>query len=161
MSGLIKTNDLKQYSFSNTEIKRIIGYKMLSYLKLYNYDNFKLLLYIHNGSVIIMYHQTENYGHYGYLNKLTEKHDYHKKKNVNQRNRCGVIQELIEFFDSKSLFSDRQLKFTDYEMNAKLKQNHIYLSYLMYSSSYKLNFNEHHFLQLMSNASVGLQCFIC
>jgi hypothetical protein len=128
---LTKINYLKQYPLSNTEIERITGYKMLSYSELYNYDNLEHLLHMHNGSVIIMYHQTENYGHYCCLNKLTEKNELYK--------------ELIEFFDPYGLFPDKQLNFTDYEMNAKLKQNHTYLSYLMYSSPYKLSFNEHRF----------------
>jgi hypothetical protein len=142
---LTKINDLKQYPLSNTEIERITGYKMLSYSELYNYDNLEHLLHMYNGSVIIMYHQTENYEHYCCLNKLTEKNESFNKK------------ELIEFFDPYGLFPDKQLKFIDYEMNAKLKQNHTYLSYLMYSSPYKLSFNEHRF-QGLAVQTCGFHC---
>ena len=72
-----------------------------------------------------MYMQTENYGHYCCLNKISDK--------------------KIEFFNLYGLYPDKQFKFTDYNINKKIKQNHTYLSWLMYKSPYKLSFNHHKF----------------
>ena len=120
-----KIEKLKQYPLSDSEIQKITGHKLVIYQELYNYDTLEHLLHMNNGSVIIMYMQTEMYGHYVCLNKISDKE--------------------VEFFDPYSLFPDKQLKFTDYNMNKKVKQDHTYLSWLMYKSPYKLSYNHHKF----------------
>ena len=80
---------------------------------------------MNNGSVIIMYLQSDEYGHYCCLNKISDKE--------------------VEFFDPYGLFPDKQLKFSDYNVNKKHKQNHTYLSWLLYKSPYKLSFNHYKF----------------
>ena len=118
-----KIEDLKQYPLSDSEIQKITGHKLLIYQELYKYDTLEHLLHMNNGSVIIMYLQNTqgSYGHYCCLNKISDRE--------------------VEFFDPYGLFPDKQLKFTDFNMNKKVKQDHTYLSWLMYNSPYKLSFN--------------------
>ena len=97
------------------------------YPELYKYDSLEHLLHVNNGSVLIMYIQTINgsFGHYTVLNKISDNE--------------------VEHFDSYGLYPDKEFKFSDYKVNGKFKQNHTYLSYLMYSSPYKLSFNHYKF----------------
>ena len=120
-----KIEELKQYPLSDSEIQKITGHKLLIYQELYNYDTLEHLLHMNNGSVIIMYLQTDQYGHYCCLNKISDRE--------------------VEFFDPYGLFPDKQLKFTDFNMNKKVKQDHTYLSWLMYNSLFKLSFNHYKF----------------
>ena len=147
-----KLEFLKQYPLSNFQIEKIFNgnHKMLSYHELYQYDTLKHLFHVNNGSVIIMYHQTDTYGHYCCINKLTEKNKFRRKK------------ELVEFFDLYGLFPDKQLKLASYKNNVmnsqiSLAQGHTYLSYLMYNSPYKLSFNQHRF-QGPNTQTCGFHC---
>jgi len=101
-----KLEFLKQYSLSNVQIEKIFNnqHRMLSYHELYQFDSLEHLLHMNNGSVIIMYHQTDHYGHYCCTNKLTEKNSFNKK-------------EMVEFFDPYGFFPDKQLKYSDYKGN--------------------------------------------
>jgi hypothetical protein len=126
-----KIENYKQYPLSDNEIQRITGHKLIIYLELHNFDTFEHLLHMNNGSVIIMYMQTSpnvasgGYGHYCCINKISDKE--------------------IEFYDPYGLFPDKQLKFSSKDVNKQNKQDHTYLSWLMYNSPYKLSFNEHKF----------------
>lgn len=120
-----KINQLKQYALSDAEIQKVSGRKLIIYPELYNYDSLEHLLHMNNGYVIIMYMQSDVYGHYCCLNKISDRE--------------------VEFFDSYGLYPDKQLKFSNYNVNRKMKQNHTYLSYLMFKSPYKLSYNHHKF----------------
>ena len=85
------------------------------------------ILHMNNGSVLIMYMQSENYGHYCCLNKISERE--------------------VEFFDPYGLYPDKEFKFSNYNINKKMKQDHTYLSYLLYKSPFKLSYNHYKFQQ--------------
>ena len=152
MNLLEKINHLKQYPLSDKQMEELTGHRMLSYSELYQYDTLEHLLHINNGNVIIMYHQTETYGHYCCISQLTEKNKWNRPKF--KKNEVG----LVEFFDLYGLFPDKQLGFTNYEASAALKQQHTYLSYLMYHSPYKLSFNEHQFQSGKNVQTCGFHC---
>jgi len=57
-----KINQLKQYALSDSEIQMVSGHKLLIYQELYKYNSLEHLLDMNNGSVLIMYMQSENYG---------------------------------------------------------------------------------------------------
>jgi len=122
-----KIEKLKQYPLSDSEIQKITGHKLVIYPELYNYDTLEHLLHMNNGSVIIMYMQNieGSYGHYVCLNKISDKE--------------------VEMLDPYGLFPDKQLKFSDYKVNRVHKQDHTYLSWLLYNSLYKLSYNHYKF----------------
>ena len=122
-----KINQLKQYPLSDAEIQKVSGHKLIIYPELYNYDSLEHLLHMNDGSVIIMCMQSNNYGHYCCLNKIADNE--------------------VQFHDPYGLYPDKQFKFSDYDVNRKMKQNHTYLSWLLYKSPYKLSYNHHKFQQ--------------
>ena len=151
MDLIEKINYLKQYPLSDKQMEELTGQKMLYYSELHQYDTLEHLLYMNNDSVVIMYHQNPTYGHYCCISQLTEKTKWNRAKF--KKNEVG----LVEFFDPYGLFPDKQLKFIDYEASAALKQQHTYLSYLMYHSPYKLSFNEHQFQAPSFGSKGGVQ----
>ena len=120
-----KIESYKQYPLSDSEIQKITGHKLIIYPELHKFDTFEHLLHMNNGSVIIMYMQSDNYGHYCCINKISDRE--------------------VEFYDPYGLFPDKQLKFSSKDVNRQNKQDYTYLSWLMYNLPYKLSFNEHKF----------------
>jgi len=136
-----KINQLKQYALSDSEIQKVSGYKLLIYPELYKYDSLEHLLHVNNGSVLIMYMQNigGSFGHYTVLNKISDNE--------------------VEHFDSYGLYPDKEFKFSDYNVNKKFKQNHTYLSYLLYKSPYKLSYNHHQFqTKIPATQTCGFHC---
>ena len=76
-------------------------------------------------SLVILYLQQPNYGHWVCLNKLPN--------------------NIIEFFDPYGFFPDSQLKYTKAYMRKQLEQELPKLSELLKKTKYKLSYNEHQF----------------
>jgi hypothetical protein len=125
-----KIEKYKQYPLADSEIEKLSGYKLITYPELYKYETLEHLLHMNNGSVIIMYLQNNagTYGHYTVLNKISPK--------------------VVEHFDPYGLFVDKQLKFSNNQVNEKFKQDSTYLSYLLTNSPYTISYNHHKFQQM-------------
>jgi hypothetical protein len=94
------------------------------YPDLLYYDNIDDVLGIY-GACIILYQTSPSYGHWVCIFKLNK--------------------NTVEHFDSYSYKPDKELKFIDKDFRKKNNENFPYLTYLLYKSGYKINYNEHHF----------------
>lgn len=93
------------------------------------------------GSTVILYLTSPNYGHYTCINKI--------KNNE------------VEFFDSYSIFPDKELNNITKQERMQLDQATNHLSKLMKESKYKLSYNHHKFQSKKSNvATCGKHCIM-
>lgn len=137
---------LKNISLSETQVSKMSDTKVLLYSELYKYKTLEELLDHNGGKVIILYLQTDSYGHWTTLIKTTIKN----KKNDN---------ECVEWFDPYGLFPDDEFEFSSPEMNEKHKQDYKYITQLLRESPYILSYNHYKFQEKAHNvATCGFWC---
>ena len=94
-----------------------------------------------NKSILILYLQNKNFGHWTCINKLSD--------------------NLIEFFDPYGFIIDQELKFNTKKKNKLLDQSSPILSKLLINSKYKLSYNEFSFQDNGSNINTcGRHCVV-
>jgi len=93
------------------------------------------------GSAVILYLTSSNYGHYTCINKIKP--------------------DEIEFFDSYSIFPDKELNTITKQERIQLDQSTNHISKLMKESQYKLSYNHHKFQSKNTNVSTcGKHCIM-
>lgn len=133
---------LKKIPLSNKQIVDSVFYpiEFIIYRDFNNYDSIDEAF---NGkkSILILYLQTESFGHWTCLIKL--------KNN------------LIEFFDPYGYVIDKGLKFNNKNLNDHLGQRYPYLSELLVKSKYNLSYNNFSFQRKGSNINTcGRHCIV-
>ncbi len=120
------------YSLSDKNIIKAFGnkVKIVTYKDIYNYETIDELLDPY-GVVVILYEVKPNSGHWTILFKRND--------------------DIIEFFDSYGAVIDSELKFIKEKYRDQLKENHTYLSYLVYKSPYELDYNPYKFQKYKNN----------
>jgi hypothetical protein len=140
MKKLIK--NLKKKSLSNSDILNGTYGKA----KLYTYpqlSKFKTLDDAFDGcdSIVLLYLQTPNYGHWCCLNKINN--------------------NLVEFFDPYGYVIDSELKWVNKKTRKELKQECPNLSKLLIKSRYQLSYNEYEFQSEKKDINTcGRHCII-
>jgi len=127
---------------SMDEIKRILKGRanVYTYPEIKRFNTLDDLLNPY-GSAVILYLTSSNYGHYTCINKI--------KNNE------------VEFFDSYSIFPDKQLNSISKQERIKLDQSINYLSKLLKESNYKLSYNHHKFQSKSTTVSTcGKHCIM-
>lgn len=119
---------------SDSEVLDICDNKasLVPYTELRNYDNIDEVLGPH-GACIILYQTKEHFGHWCCMFKA--------KKN------------LISFFDPYGYKLDDELDFIPEHFREESGQNYPLLTYLIYNSPYKVEYNEHQFQEDKSDVS--------
>jgi hypothetical protein len=115
-----------KYSLSNSDIENLLDHKMnlILYPELAKFDNIDDVLGPY-GACVILYLTRHNYGHWVCIFR-----------------RPG---NKLEFFDSYGLMPDDELKFVSENIRRELKQDYPHLTWLLYNSGYKIEFNHHKF----------------
>ncbi len=119
-----KINQKEKKSLSGEEVLMICDNKakMYTYPELVKFNNIDDLLKPY-GAIIILYLTKENYGHF-----------------------CCIFKQnktTISFFDSYGYLPDDQLKFAPMHFRKSHDQYYPHLTYLMYNSNYKIDYNNH------------------
>lgn len=140
---MLKTlKKLKKKALSNKDIIDNVKHN-ISFVTYPELENFNSLddVFDDNKSILILYLQSPNFGHWTCLNKLGN--------------------NLIEFFDPYGILIDNELKFNSKELNDKLEQDAPFLSKLMIDSQYNLSYNEFSFQEEASNINTcGRHCIV-
>lgn len=126
-------NSIKHYeniALSDSDVLKLVNGKanLVLYPNIHKYRSLDELLQPY-GACIVLYEAMPRYGHWCCIFKINDK--------------------LVEYFNPygglNEGFPDGSLEYIDPEFRARSKQDHPYLSYLMYNSPYELSYNEHKF----------------
>ena len=126
-------------SLSGQDILNALEQKcnLVLYSQIHNFNSIEELLGKYK-KCVILYHTSENYGHWTalYENKGT-----------------------IYFFDSYGIIPDNELKFLHKDLKKELNSNHRYLTELLYNSNKPVQFNEYQLQSKKPNiATCGRWC---
>jgi hypothetical protein len=132
--------ELKKVSLSDSQMHQATGCKVLQQSELRKYKTLEEL-FDHNRteytdspqSIIILYLQTPEYGHWCCVTKDGNDVEFFDPYGCN----VNPVSPWGGFPDSELIFSKNN--------NAELKQNYRYLAELMFKSPYNLFYNEHVF----------------
>jgi len=132
IKGIIKK--LKQVALSGEDIYKALGKKtkVMTYADLRDYDNIDQLFKKYD-NIVILYETSKSFGHWVALYKA----------------RKGVIT----FFDSYGMKPDDELKFIPKNFRKENDTNYPLLTYLLYKSGYKVEFNQHKLQKDLSDVS--------
>jgi len=127
-------NDLKKIALSGDDIYKALNRNALimTYADLRKYNNIDDLFKKHD-NVVILYETSQGFGHWVALYKA----------------RKGVIT----FFDSYGMKPDDELKFIPKNFRKENDTNYPLLTYLLYKSGYKVEYNQHKLQKDLSDVS--------
>ena len=131
---------LKNISLSTTQMRDLTGSNVLMYGGLYQYKTLDDLMNNNGGMLVLMYSQSESFGHWCCLLET--------KINVK-----GRLRKCVEFYDSYSGLPDSEFAYSSPEINDKMKQDRKYLTQLMAESDWILSYNEYGFQAKDPNVS--------
>lgn len=143
-----RINQLKGIALSDAQIEKMANAKMLLYEDLYKYSSLEHLLDANDGKVILLYRQTENYGHWCCLFKTFIESSRASSRDWKDDGKGkGGKRECVEFLDAYGYRPDDQLKFSSDKFGQGLKM----LTLLLMTSPYIITYNDHHYQEKKSS----------